>query len=498
MKIFSAAQFNQIDKATIAAESISSLDLMERAAKACADWITERFTPIQKVAVICGRGNNGGDGMAVARLLLGAGYPVRVLLIQGSPHLSKDCRANLERLPSGILEVVTDASTVFPLEPETLIVDALYGTGLNRAPEALEADVIDRTNQAGATVISIDLPSGMFADRYQGSNAVVRATHTLTFEAKKLAFLMPGTAFLAGKVEVLPIGLDPGAIMETQTPYRLTEQNDISSLLQPRPLFSNKGNYGNDLLIAGSYGKMGAAVLSAKGCLRSGAGLVTCLVPDAGYAVIQTAVPEAMCRTYSGQDQFPTVPELEKYTTIGIGPGLGTTELAFDLLVHVLTHLSKPMVLDADALNLLSRHPDLIKDIPPHSILTPHPKEFERLFGKTGDAFQQLELLLKKSSEHRVHILLKGRYTAIGCPDGRCFFNPTGNPGMSTGGTGDALTGIITGMLGQGYSAEHAAVTGAYLHGLAGDIAAGYRSPEAMTASDLIENLGEAFKTFKY
>ncbi|HUX83705.1 MAG TPA: NAD(P)H-hydrate dehydratase [Chitinophagaceae bacterium] len=496
MKIFSAPQIRRIDALTMEREPISSLDLMERAAGVCTSWICSRFDTGVKTFVFCGPGNNGGDGLAIARMLRFRGYPVEVWMPGISGHLSADCQANLDRLPPEILHRAKDDSQLPLPQKGDLVLDALFGTGLTQPPSGLAARAIEQINQCGATVVSVDIPSGMFPDRHPGQHPVVRADHTLSLETWKISFLMPGTGDWAGSVHILPLGLDPKALQEIPTPFYLTGPEDISRLLAPRPLFSHKGNFGHVLLLCGSYGKMGAAVLAARACLRSGAGLVTCMVPEKGYAVIQTAVPEAMCITYvPGQENFLSPEELEKYTAIGIGPGLGESPEAARL-VHLVLENSRPLVIDADGLNLVARHPEWMKDIPQGSILTPHPGEFERLFGKAPDPFARLELLQRQSVQHRLHILLKGRYTAIACPDGRCFFNPTGNPGMATGGTGDALTGILSGLLAQGYSPEHATILGVYLHGLAGDFAAASLSEPSMLASDLIENLGEAFKSF--
>ncbi len=496
MKIFNASQIRQIDALTLKRQSLTSLELMERAAGACAAWICSRYDTGTKIFVFCGPGNNGGDGLAIARILHSRGYDAGVWLAASSRALSPDCQANLDRLPPGILHPVQEDSELPLPGKKELVIDALFGTGLNHPPAGIIARTMAWINQGAAPVVAIDMPSGMYADRHPGGQPVVRAAHTLSLETWKLAFLIPGTGEWAGSVHLLPLGLDPGALKETSTPFCLTDPGDISALITPRPPFSHKGDFGHVLLIAGSYGKMGAAVLSARACLRSGAGLVTCLVPEKGYPVIQTAVPEAMCITYApGQDEMLRPEDLEKYDAIGIGPGLGEGPEA-TRLVRTALEGSRPLVIDADGLNLIARHPDWMKDIPPASILTPHPGEFERLFGKSPDPFARLDLLIRQAAENRIHILLKGRYTAIACPDGRCFFNPTGNPGMATGGTGDALTGILSGLRAQGYSPEHAAILGAYLHGLAGDFAAAALSGNSMLAGDLIENLGAAFKSF--
>ncbi|MFB6453694.1 NAD(P)H-hydrate dehydratase [Chitinophaga sp. Hz27] len=500
MKIFSAAQIRAADAYTIQHEPISSVDLMERAANACTVWIEDNFTPTHPVYIICGKGNNGGDGLVITRLLLDQGWNASAWVIQGG-RTSNDHEVNLQRLHEAYPNHIHPLNDVkeFPEIPDrAIIVDAIFGTGLNKAIEGWLAGIIHKINDQRYRhiIVSVDTPSGLQADSSSLHTPVVQAHHTLTFETWKLAFLLPENAGITGKVHVLPIGLHPEYLTHTPARFHLTDTATIQTIYQPRDPFGHKGTYGHALLIAGSYGKMGAALLSAGACLRAGVGLLTCHVPGCGYDIMQIGEPAAMCITdrdeamnvHFHQDVTDT-----KYAAVGIGPGLGTHTSTAASLEKLLEAYRQPMVIDADALNIISVYPYLLSSIPVGSILTPHPKEFERLFGATANDFERIELLSKKSAELGLYILLKGRYTAIACPDGAIYFNPTGNPGMATGGSGDVLTGILTGLLAQHYSPKAAIIMGVWLHGFAGDLAAASLSQEAMTAGDIINHLGQAF-----
>ncbi len=504
MKIFSALQIREADAYTIAHEPIEGIELMERAANQCAAWIENRYPGGKSFRIFCGMGNNGGDGLAIARLLYLAGHQVSAYIVFYGKDFSADCLANKTRLehlfrfPLHAIHDQEDCPTALP--EDTIIIDALFGTGLTRPLTGLAAAVLEKINALHRyhPVIAIDLPSGMFADSTAKGSLSVQADFTLSFQFYKLSFLMPENANAVGEVIILPIGLHAGYIRDTATLNQIVDEDLLKSIFKKRSLFSHKGSYGHALIIAGSYGKMGAAVLSARACLRGGAGLLTCYIPEKGVQIMQTAVPEAMCVTGDplspGESPLGAGISLEKFSAIGIGPGLGTAGEQAEILEEILRRFKKPLVIDADALNIMAIHPELFALLPPYSILTPHPKEFERLFGKTADDFERLALLREKAAVHQVFILLKGHYSCIACPDGHCYFNPTGNPGMATGGSGDVLTGLLTGLLAQGYSAPEAALLGAYLHGMAGDIAASCHSQEAMVAGDIVENLGNAFK----
>jgi ADP-dependent NAD(P)H-hydrate dehydratase / NAD(P)H-hydrate epimerase len=495
MKIFSAEQIKNRDAFTITNEPVSSVDLMERAAKACADWIVTNLNNTSSFKIFCGKGNNGGDGLAVARLLLRNKFSVSVYIVESNSKSSDDFKANLDRLKDISADIYFfDSPEAFPaIAKDEIIIDALFGTGLNKKPSGIFKKLILHLNKSGAKVVAIDIPSGLYTDKSSKENDVIRADFVLSFQQQKLAFLMAENEPFCGKVVVLDIGLSQEYYNNERAVFELTDENDIAQIYFPRKSFANKGNYGYACLVVGSYGMMGAAVLSSKACLRSGAGKLTCYICKEGYTTVQSSVPEAMCITY-GNTFIKDVDGLKNFDVIGIGPGIGRHLSHKQLLQRVFKSSKKPVVIDADALNVLSSYPALYKSIPAKSILTPHPKEFERLFGKSKSDFHRVDTALQNAKELNIYIVLKGHYTFIATPDGMGYFNSTGNAGMATAGSGDVLTGILTGLLAQKYSALNACIFGVYLHGLAGDIASKKLSQEAMIASDIINNLGEAFK----
>lgn len=489
MKIFSAQQVKGWDAFTIEHEPISSIDLMERAAWACVAWLMDRF-PKPAFTLVCGKGNNGGDGLAIARLLHQKGVAVQVFILDdGKPSL--DFNTNLERLiQTGIgfsYLKTTDDITTIPLHH--VVVDAMFGSGLNRPLIGLAAAVVQHL-VAAATVVSIDLPSGMFADRSSKGHPIVTAHYTLTFQCLKLGLVMPENERFFGRVNVLNIGLSAEFEAATPAKHLMMDRQLATGMFKARAAFSHKGNFGHGLLAGGTKGSMGAAILATEAMLRSGVGLATALVPGWGMKIIQLLVPEAMAKSFADIKNI----EWQRYSAIGIGPGLGTHARGCKVLEKVLDASNQPMVLDADALNLLATHPNWIEKIPANSILTPHPKEFERLFGIAANDFERINLAVKKAQALQLYIVLKGHRTLVACPNGTHYFNTTGNPGMATGGSGDVLTGIITGLLCQQYLPQQAAMLGVYLHGLAGDCAAAALSPESMIAGDITRYLGEAFK----
>lgn len=497
MKIFSAAQIREWDAFTMEHEPVSSIDLMERAAEKCTEWIVHHHFAKQHLHIFCGKGNNGGDGLAISRLLLQKGCSVSVYILEFGHKGTDEFQLNLHRLhevTAGIHFLQT--TEAFPsLTSNDVVIDAIFGTGLTKTPDGITADLINHLNLSPATIIAIDIPTGMFADKSCKEAAVVHAQYTLSFQVYKECFLMPENEEVCGEVHVLNIGLHPAYYEQTIAGLQLVDREIIKQIYHQRKPFAHKGNFGHALLVAGSYGKIGAAVLSAEACLRSGAGLLTVHAPLCGYDILQSCIPEAMVDADKEEQFISTVPkDLLRYASIGIGPGLGLNEITADMLMQLLHETHQPLVLDADALNLLSIKKNLSAHLPAGCILTPHPKEFERLFGTTANDFERKELALKKAEELNCVILLKGHYTFIACPDGNAWFNSTGNSGMATAGSGDVLTGILTGLLAQGYSAEEAAVLGVYLHGLAGDIAADHLSKEAMIAGDISKYLGKAFK----
>ena len=497
MKIFSAEEIRSWDKYTIQHEPVSSINLMERAAMKCVQWLEENYPAAVSFGIFCGKGNNGGDGLAIARLLLQKKYIVTISILEFGHKGTPDFQTNLARLhqltTTGI-HFIQSEENFHPFPEGQVIADTLLGSGLNRPLDGVTAKLVEHINQSGCEIVSIDIPGGLFADHSSKGNTIIKATHTLSFQSYKPAFLVAENSEFTGAVHLLDIGLHTGYYQSTASQYEMTDEKMIRTIYKPRNSFAHKGNFGHALLVAGSYGKIGAAVLAAKACMRSGVGLLSCHIPECGYAVLQSTVPEAMVMTdFNSLINTKVEEDLAKFKTIGIGPGLGTAPETRTLLREIFETCQNPLVLDADALNIIAMQKDLLQLIPAGSILTPHPKEFERLFGETKNDFERIQLAQQKSKELNVIIVLKGHHTLIAMTDGKGFFNNTGNAGMATAGSGDVLTGILTGLLAQGYSPAEAAILGVYLHGLAGDKAAKQFSMEAMLAGDIIHNLGAAF-----
>lgn len=495
MKIFSAEQIRNWDAYTIMHEPIASVDLMERAAKACVAWIKKQPYQNRKIQIFCGTGNNGGDGLAIARMLLQENYSVFVYIARSGTTGSVDFQTNLKRLQeSGNDPRIIEGENAIPqVSNDNLVIDALLGTGLNKPLQGLYKLLVDHLNKSGASILSIDVPSGLFADASSRGNTIIEAAHTLTFQAPKLAFLLPENEKFVGTVHILNIGLADTFEATEPGSAEIIDEPIIRSIYKPRTLYSHKGTFGHAGLICGSRGMMGAAVLSSRACLRSGAGKLTAFVPSCGYLIMQTTVPEAMC-IVTGEDFHATPPGLDRFEAIGIGPGIGNYPTHEKLIGGIFNVFGKPMVLDADALNVLAENRQLLLSIPPFSILTPHLKEFEKLFGKAENDFARLELAGQMSIKYQVYIILKGHNSFISTPDGHHYFNSTGNAGMATAGSGDVLTGVLTGLLAQGYSPFHTCLLGVYLQGLAGDLASDQRSQEAMIAGDIIDFLGAGYK----
>jgi NAD(P)H-hydrate epimerase len=499
MKIFSVTQIKDWDAYTIKHEPIKSIDLMERAATVCFEWIVRNFDDYYHFKIFCGKGNNGGDGLAIARLLKNIKYQVSVYIIGGEKSGSSDFEENLKKLKKtkAAIFTVKDESSFPEISERDIIIDALFGTGLNKPATGLYEKLIHLINAKSFQTISIDVPSGLFIDKSSKAEndwqAIVKAGYTLTFQNQKLGFLVAENESYTGEISLMDIGLSEEYEKSTQSLFEYIDEITISDIYRRRKDFANKGNYGYASLLCGSYGMMGAAILSASGCLRSGVGKLTCVTCASGYDIIQTAVPEAMCQV-SGEKYIENISSYENFDVIGIGPGIGKYDSHKKLLEALFKNFKKPVVIDADALNILSENQELYSLIPADSIITPHPKEFERLFGKSESDFDRINLALSKSKELKIYIVLKGHHTFIATPDGKGYFNSTGNPGMATAGAGDVLTGIITGLLAQNYTPLESCILGVYLHGLAGDITAEIISQEALMAGDIIQNIGNAFK----
>ena len=502
MKIFTSAQIHELDKYTIENEPIRSIDLMERAAKALTQAIISEWTTSTPIVVFAGPGNNGGDALAVARMLLDYNYQVTTWLFNISSHLSEDCSTNKQRMaekrPKAFIEV-KDEFEPPRLEAGTLVVDGLFGSGLNKPLAGGFASLVKYINASPAQVVSIDVPSGLMTEdnAYNIRANIVRADLTLTLQQRKLSFFFPENQQYIGRLKVLDIRLSPQGIEKMEANYTLIEENDIRPLLLRRSPYAHKGNMGNALIIAGSYGMGGASVLATKACLRSGAGKVTAHTPKQNNVIMQVSIPEAIIQLDRDETVFSEAVETEDYDALGIGPGLGTSEQTAAALFSQLRRSQCPTVVDADAINILAHHRAWIQQLPKGLILTPHPKELERLEGPSADSYERLTKACNLAERMQAFVLLKGHHSALCMPDGHVIFNSTGNAGMATAGSGDVLTGIITGLLARGYKQQEACLIGMYLHGLAGDIAVRDIGEESLIASDLIHYLPKAFKKLR-
>ena len=501
MKIFTSAQLRELDRYTTEHERSTSLDLMERSARAVASVITSIWNPQTPVVVFAGPGNNGGDALAVARLLCEQSYAVKVYLFNIHNKLSDDCAANRRRLQEGkyasaLIEVTMNFDPP-QLSPDTLIVDGLFGTGLNKPLSGGFASLVKYINQSPARVVSIDIPSGLMAEdnTYNIRANIVRAHLTLTLQQKKLCMLLADNQPYLGQVRVLDIKLSDEYIRKTDTQYRIIEGEELKPMLRRRNEFAHKGDMGHAFIVAGSYGMAGAAILSAKACLRAGVGKVTVHTPRKNNDVLQVAAPEAVLHL-DREDQFFTEPEAtEDYEAMAIGPGLGRAESTAIAMITQLRRATCPCVVDADALNMLSNHRAWMQQLPKEIIMTPHAAEFDRMLGSTSNgSYDRLSKARDMAERISAYIILKGRYSALCMPDGHVFFNPTGNAGMATAGSGDVLTGILVGLLARGYQQREAALLGMYLHGLAGDMAANDLGQESLIASDIIRYLPRAIR----
>lgn len=499
IKIFPTIQIKELDAYTIENEPVSSIDLMERASQALAQAIAERWSVETPFTVFAGPGNNGGDALAVSRLLAEQGYRVEVYLFNTKGVLSPDCETNKERL-AGVAGVdfheITTQFVPPVLTAEHVVVDGLFGSGLNKSLNGGFAAVVKYINSSSATVVAIDVPSGLMGEdnTYNIQTNIIRADLTLSLQLPKLAFLFAENEPFVGEWQLLDIGLSEEAIDEKETDFVLTEHEDMPSMLKPRGKFAHKGSFGRALLIAGSQGMAGASVLAARACLRSGVGLLTVHVPFCNNFIVQTSVPEAMTEIDINDVRFSCATDTDDYQAVGIGPGLGKAGDTEAALLEQIESCQTPMVVDADALNLLGEHRSYIGRLPKGSILTPHPKELERLVGKCQNSYERLMKARELARSAGVHIILKGAYSVVITPSGKCRFNPTGNPGMATGGSGDVLTGVVLALLAQGYDAETAAELAVYVHGLAGDIACKKHGAMGMTAGDIVTCLPLAWR----
>lgn len=491
MKVLSTEQIRTLDQRTIEEEPIASVDLMERAALRCFDWLWEFFDlnlDHYRFLILCGTGNNGGDGLVIARYLSDAGQSVTVCKLDGD--LSPDAQTNHDRLPEEV-QLFTMDTLDEQLGQHDILIDALFGTGLTRPLEGSYADLVQTINASDLPVVSIDLPSGLPGDpQVNWGEHIVIADHTLTFVAPKLTLLLPATGEFAGEWHLIDIGVDPSHLEACDSPYSMIASSVIVRVLPDRPKFAHKGSFGHAAIIGGASGMTGAPLISGLAALRSGCGLTT--VCSSGDGMAQTAAhPELMFRS-CGESYIETLPDTADFDSIGLGPGMGKDERTVSVLEEAFS-MEIPLVLDADALNLIAAH-DLMENVPAQSLLTPHPGEFKRLVGEWESDQELLSKAAQFASDHGIILVLKGAHTMVVDPNGKVFFNATGNSGMATAGSGDALTGILTGLLAQGMHPLDAALAGVCIHGLAGDIAAEVNGERSMTSMDIIHQIGNAFK----
>jgi len=513
MKILPVHLIREADAYTIAHEPIANIDLMERAASRCCEWLKDRIPAGRNFKIFCGSGNNGGDGLALARMLLGAGYPVVVFTLAGPEKMSESCRINYQRIQDAAClpdrqgyrmpfpissEDGSGAGSLPVISADDVVIDAIFGSGLTRPAEGHAAYLIRHINASGALVVAIDVPSGLFCDETSSAipeQGIIHAHHTLTFAPPKLAFFFAENERFAGNWHLLDIGIHKDFLDSAEVKNLMVEVTDVAPLLRKRARFSHKGAFGHALIISGSAGKMGAAVLAAGACLRSGPGLVTLRIPRSGLTILQSAVPEAMADMDPSEDLFSEAPGIGGYSAIAVGPGIGTAEPTATALKILIQQAKMPIIFDADAINILAENKTWLGFLPKGCIFTPHPREFERIAGKSSNNFERNKIQREFSFRYHCCVVLKGAYTAVTTPDGRCFFNTTGNPGMATGGSGDVLTGIIAGLMAQGYSSLESCLLGVYVHGLAGDLALEEQGYEALIAGDIIANLGKSFQS---
>jgi NAD(P)H-hydrate epimerase len=466
-----SSQIREADTYTIKHEPIASIDLMERAAKAFVGWFVNHFPDkLQSISVYCGTGNNGGDGLAIARMLKDHSYQkINVKIARFSSKSSDDFNTNLDRLTSsgtGVFEIRPGED--LPEEDSSVIIDALLGTGLNKPLEGDYKQLVNYLNDLHKTVVAVDVPTGFYSEGVTDPDAaVLKAGLVITFQQPKINFLLPESGPYIHCWEAVNIGINEQFICSLDSPYQLVEEKDIRKRLKPRHRFSNKGTYGHSLIIAGAAETMGAALLCSSACAYAGSGLTTACIPQSGLVALNSYHPEIMA-IVRNKDEEPDI-DWKKFSSVAIGTGIGKDKDTLALLVKLLQSYQKPVVMDADALNLLSVHFELWRYVKKGSIITPHVKEFDRLFGEHTSWWQRLQTGIDMAEEHGIYIVLKNDYTITITPGGKLFFNSTSNAAMASGGMGDVLTGIIAALLAQNYSPEDACIIGTYIHGKAGD-----------------------------
>ncbi|WGK64555.1 NAD(P)H-hydrate dehydratase [Croceiramulus getboli] len=498
MKIFSRKQLREADQVTLKKEGIPSINLMERAGGYAYQWLHQRLQGGQvPIKIFCGIGNNGGDGLVIARYLLENGYQTTVYIVNYSDKRSEDFLKALDSLKEKTTqwpELLKSASYLPEINSGDIVIDAIFGIGLNRPAPDWVQQLFAHINASKAYVLAIDIPSGLYMDAVPATDEeVISASYVLSFQSPKLVFFLPQTGKYVQMWETLDIGLDRDYLINTPTDVELIGKQEILQMYRPRQKFSHKGTYGHSMLVGGSFGKMGAVVLATRAALRTGSGLATAYVPQLGVDIVQTALPEAMVLTdnFNGKT-FEEIDYDIEPDVIGIGVGMGTDSFTKKALTDFLDDYEGKLVVDADALNCIAADPKLLEDLPNQAVLTPHPKELERLIGSWEDDFDKLEKTAAFAKIYDVIVVIKGAHT-ITVYDYRLYVNTTGNPGMATAGAGDVLTGMITGLIAQGYGPLQAAVFAVYLHGRAGDLAVPKTSYQGLLAGDLVDHIGAAF-----
>jgi ADP-dependent NAD(P)H-hydrate dehydratase / NAD(P)H-hydrate epimerase len=514
LPVFTAEEMRAVDRRAITNLGIPGATLMENAGRGAAKVIAELFPTLvsgarrsRPVVVVCGKGGNGGDGFVVARTLRRRGLAVRVLLAFPTTEIRGDAARKLAALrQAGVRPhlVEDDRALEITLAEASIVVDALLGTGTRGTPSEPVAAAITAINRAGRPVVALDVPSGLDADGGAAGRVAVRAAVTVTFGGLKRGLVAFPGAELAGDVRVVPIGVPAAEIGRGVTMF-LLEAADIAAAFPARPRDVHKGTYGHLLVVAGSVGKTGAAALAAMAAMRSGTGLVTVATPESQQPIVAGLVREPMTlpvaetrvRTIAIAAHAALVEAALARDAVALGPGLGLEAETQDVVRRLAREVRRPMVIDADGLTALAGHLKLLREAPAPRCLTPHPGEMARMLGvKVADVQKdRIEAVRAFVRAHRAHCVLKGPFSVIGVPDGRIFLNPTGNPGMASGGTGDVLTGVVGGFLARGMEPTVALTAAVYLHGLAGDLGAARVGQEALVAGDLIEALPAAFAT---
>ncbi len=489
IKILTSEQVRQADEFTIKNEPIQSIDLMERASEAFVNKFLQLFHEKTLIRIFCGTGNNGGDGLAIGRILKGKGWEVLIYVIGDPKKGTEDFQKNLDR--SDLYAVINGVKDLPLIESNEIIIDGLFGSGLSRPLEGVYEEIVSYLNKSQAVKVAIDIPSGLFADKpLEKGKIAFKADYSISFQSPKLALFLPANHSYIKKWYTVDIGLDKHFIHNQSSSHHLTERKDLLQLIPERGKFTHKNQAGNLLVAAGSKGKMGAAVLCTQAAFAVGARLINVCTPACGTDIIQLSIPEAMVIEDSEENHLSEIPLTDH--TIAIGPGIGTDPQTINAFEGLINKTSQPLVIDADGLNILAIRKHLLKNIPEHSILTPHPGEFKRLVGEWSNDYEKLDKLRNFSIQHRVNVVLKGAHSAVCNTNGEIFFNSTGNPGMATAGSGDVLTGVIASLLSQQMDPFLALKLGVYIHGLAGDLAVSAYHKPYLLASEIINYLPQA------